>query len=260
MIKSVVKLLMSPRRASFKASRQTKPLIIIGNGPSLSQTFGESSSVLAQNPLMAVNFFATTPEFRLLKPEYYVLADMHFFQNTSDPNVSRLLGSLASVDWPMTLFVPFGVTPLVSNPRVRIERFPLKAMEGPKWFREAMFSARLGMPRPRNVLIPSIMTGIWLGFKEIYICGADHTWIKTLSVNERNEVVSIQPHFYEEDAREIERQRVDYLRIPLHQVLDSQAVAFRAYHTIQNYAASRGIRIFNATPGSYIDAFPRKRL
>lgn len=260
MIKSIVKLLMSPRAASFKATQQTKPLIILGNGPSLTQTLAESAAALSENPLLAVNFFANTPEFKRLKPQYYVLADPHFFQNASDPNVRRLMENFASVDWPLTLFVPFGVKPLISNPNIRIEHFPLRAMEGPTWFRERMFTARLGMPRPRNVLIPSIMIGIWLGFKEIYICGADHTWIQTLSVNDRNEVVSIQPHFYEEDARELERQRIDYLKIPLHQVLDSQAVAFRAYHTIQSYASPRGIRIFNATPGSYIDAFPRKKL
>ncbi|MBD5341880.1 MAG: hypothetical protein HDR93_01270 [Bacteroides sp.] len=260
MIKSLIKLLLSPRRASIKPSERLKPLIILGNGPGLRATLDESSRQLAENPLLAVNFFANTPEFRRLKPEYYVLADGHFFTNTADPNVSRLLGNFASVDWPMTLFVPFGAKPLINNPQVRIEHFPLKAMEGPKWFRELMFSLRLGMPRPRNVMIPSIMIGLWLGFKEIYLCGADHTWIKTLSVNERNEVVSIQPHFYEEDARELERQRIDYLKIPLHQVLDSQAVAFRAYHVIQDYAAPRGLRIYNATDGSYIDAFPRKRL
>lgn len=260
MIKSLIKLLMSPRRASFKASTRTNPLLIMGNGPSLSRTLEESTEALAGNPLMAVNFFANTPVFCRLKPEFYVLADSHFFRNASDPNVSRLMENLKNVDWPMTLFVPFGAKVSLSNPNIKIERFPLKAMEGPKWFREMMFAARIGMPRPRNVLIPSIMVGFWLGFKDIYICGADHTWIKTLSVNDRNEVISIQPHFYEEDDRELERQRVDYLRIPLHQVLESQAIAFRAYHTIQDFAAPRGCRIFNATPGSYIDAFPRQQL
>ncbi len=260
MIKSIVKLLMSPRAASFKASEQTKPLIILGNGPSLAQTFAEAGEALEENPLLAVNFFANTPEFQRLKPEFYVLADPHFFVNVDDPNVRRLMESFEAVDWEMTLFVPFGVKPLVSNGKIRIERFPMKAMEGPKWFREMMFGARLGMPRPRNVLIPSIMIAIWLGFREIYICGADHTWIRTLSVNNRNEVVSIQPHFYEEDDREVARQRVDYLKIPLHQVLNSQAIAFRAYHTIQDYASGRGVKIFNATSGSFIDAFPRKNL
>lgn len=260
MIKSIVKILLSPRRASFKHQERKRPLIILGNGPSLSRTLAEAGDYLAQNPLLAVNFAANTPQFQELRPQFYVLADPHFFRNAADPNVSRLMDNLNAVSWEMTLFVPFGVKPALTNPAVTVCHFPLKAIEGPAWFRNTAFSAGLGMPRPRNVLIPSIMIGIWLGFKEIYVCGADHSWVRTLSVNERNEVISIQPHFYEEDSREVERQRVDYLKIPLHQILESQAIAFRAYHTIQDYASSRGISIFNASPGSFIDAFPRRSL
>lgn len=260
MIKSIVKLILSPRRASFRPEMRGGPLIILGNGPSLADVLKNCSDELERHPLLAVNFAANAPEFMTLQPEFYVLADPHFFRNVDDPNVKRLMENLNSVSWDMTLFVPFGSRPQISNPRVRIERFPLKAMEGPAWFRNLMFRSRLGMPRPRNVLIPSIMLGIWLGFTEIYICGADHSWLRTLSVNERNEVISVQPHFYKEDSRELERQRVDYLKIPLHKVLESQMVAFRSYHVIQDFASKNGVRIYNATAGSFIDAFPRKPL
>ncbi len=257
MIKSIAKLLLSPRRASVKPSRRDSALIVLGNGPSLAGVIRDCPTTLKNHPLLAVNFAANTPEFDSLKPEFYVLADPHFFRNLDDPNVARLTENLNRVSWPMTLFVPFGAKPQITNPLVSIERFPLRAMEGPRWFRHLMFRNRLGMPRPRNVLIPSIMIGIWLGFREIIICGADHSWLRTLSVNDRNEVVSIQPHFYKEDSRELERQRVDYLKIPLHQVLESQMVAFRSYHTVQDFAREENIKILNATEGSFIDAFPR---
>lgn len=260
MIKSIVKFLMSPRRATVHPKQRLTPLIILGNGPSLADVIANCSKELESHPLLAVNFAANAPEFTKLRPEFYVLADPHFFRNTTDPNVSRLMENLNNVGWEMTLFVPFGAKPKLDNPLVSIEYFPLKAMEGPAWFRHLMFRRRLGMPRPRNVLIPSLMIGIWLGFKEIYVCGADHSWLRTLSVNDRNEVVSIQPHFYKEDSRELERQRIDYLRIPLHQVLESQMVAFRAYHTLQEFVNHEGITIYNATEGSFIDAFPRKTL
>lgn len=35
-------------------------------------------------------------------------------------------------------------------------------------------------------------------------------------------------------------------------------IAFRSYWHIADYARSRGIEIINATPGSMIDAFPRR--
>ena len=104
------------------------------------------------------------------------------------------------------------------------------------------------------------MIAMKLGYGNVYITGADHSWTKTLSVNERNEVVSIQPHFYKEDENEEKRIKVDYLKYPLHQIVHSFYVAFKAYHDIQRYALHRGVNIYNATPESFIDAFPRKSI
>lgn len=256
MIKSIAKMLLHPRRASFKAAHRIKPLIILGNGPSLNDTMAQSPQSLHDNPLLAVNFFANTQQFRELKPEYYVLADPYFFDNPDDANVAKLMANLAAVDWHMTLFLPV-YRPF---PNLTVELFPMTAVEGPSWLEAAAYSARLAMPRPRNVLIPSIMIGIWLGFQQIYIVGADHSWPSSVSVNERNQVVSIQPHFYREDSRETDRIRTVYMHLPLHQLLESWRIAFHSYHQIRRWADRIGVSIFNATPGSFIDAFTRRPL
>jgi hypothetical protein len=73
-------------------------------------------------------------------------------------------------------------------------------------------------------------------------------------------VVSIQPHFYKEDKKEEERIKVDYMKIKLHEVLESMYIAFRTYHTIRRYADYRGTNIINITPDSYIDAFQKAKL
>lgn len=255
-IKSLAKLALSPRRASIKKAPRPLPLIILGNGPSLNRTLAEHRAALESHPLLAVNFFANSPQFRELKPEYYVLADPHFFSNPEDANVAALMENLRAVDWPMTLFLPVKK----DFPNLKVEQFPLTAVEGSAALEATAYSARLGMPRPRNVLIPSIMIGIWLGYNEIYIVGADHSWPSSVSVNERNEVVTVQPHFYKEDSREQERIRTTFLRIPLHSLLESWRIAFYSYHQIRRWADKIGVRIFNATPGSFIDAFERKSL
>lgn len=260
-LKSLLKLALHPRRAAIKAEPRPRPLIILGNGPSLNDTMADHAAALRANPLMAVNFFANSPVFSELKPEFYVLADPHFFDSAADPNVSRLLAALEAVDWPMTLFVPFGARCSIKNGMVAVKRYPMTAIEGARTLERAAYSLRLGMPRPRNVLIPAIMVGAWLGFGEIYIVGADHTWPRTVSVNERNEVVSVQPHFYKEDERELDRIRVTYLGVRLHELLDSWRIAFGSYHRIRRWADGRGLKIFNATtPESFIDAFERRPL
>ncbi len=261
--KSIVKLLTQRRRATItKADADTsRPLIILANGPSLNQTIAESLPSLQAHPTLAVNFAANAPEFRTLRPRYYVLIDPHFFSATDDPNVTRLWDNLARVDWPMTLIVPARRRRLIPA-SVNIDTLTVNdiAVEGFLPLENAAFARGWGMPRPRNVLIPSIMAAIAMGFKEIYLTGADHSWMKTISVDDNNQVVSIQPHFYKDNDKELARVRTDYLHRPLHTILDSFRIAFASYHTIARFAATRGIRIVNSTPGSYIDAFPRAPL
>ena len=207
-IKTLVKVALQAKycpivRNGADAPRGDRPLYIMGNGPSLRTNLDNNLELLERSDTLAVNFAANTPEFRIVRPKYYVLADPHFFRNISDKNVAALLESLKAVDWRMTLFVPAksrrSVARMIDNPMVSVEGFNFLAAEGWKWLEQLMFRLRLGMPRPRNVLIPSIMIGVWLGYKKIYILGADHSWLKTLDVDSDNRVVSVQPHFYKED-------------------------------------------------------------
>lgn len=260
MLKSIIKLLLHNHKASFKPSQQSRPLIILGNGPSLNSTIENHAEALSNAPLLAVNFAANTPVFSELKPDYYVLADPHFFENQNDANVAKLISAINAVNWPMTLFLPCKAKSPISNPYVKVERFPMTAVEGSQKLENWAFSARRAMPRPRNVLIPSIMIAIWLGFSEIYITGADHSWLTSVSVTDNNQVVSLQPHFYKDNDHELSRIKVVQMNLKLHELLMHWHIAFRSYHSVQRWAEKIGVKIFNATPNSFIDAFPRKCL
>lgn len=263
-IKSLIKLVIKSHRCKITtAGNSDSSIIIMGNGPSLNDTIANHRDKLLTTPTLAVNFAANAPEFRELKPRFYVLADPHFFTATDNANVVKLIENLSNVDWEMTLFLPFEARKSkfsLNNLNIKIEYFNFLAVEGYDWLENWAYKSGRGMPRPRNVLIPSIMIALKMGFGNIFITGADHSWTKTLSVNENNEVVSIQPHFYKEDTNEEKRIRVDYLKYPLHQIIYSFYVAFSAYHKISRYARHRGVNIYNATPQSFIDAFPRRTL
>ncbi|MCH5226077.1 MAG: hypothetical protein J1D77_08735 [Muribaculaceae bacterium] len=262
---SLAKVCILSRGASLSSSEgRGREIIIIGNGPSFSATLAAESDWLLAHDLMCVNFAALTPEFLRLRPRYYILADAHFFNAAaSDPNVGRLWQALKNVSWDMTLLIPSKfkhlATPLLMDAgNIHLRYFNLTPVEGLKWFSHFLFSAGLGMPRPRNVLIPAIMEAIRLGFQKIYLCGADHSWTKTLDVDKENFVVSIQPHFYQDNEEEHRRVRQTYKGLRLHDVLGSMTIAFKSYWDIADYARKKKIEIINATPSSMIDAFPRK--
>ena len=265
---SIAKIaLLSGKHVTVPRADAGARMVILGNGPSLNETIAQSSDFLMQHHRLAVNFAANASAFTTLQPTHYVLADPHFFHAINEPNVARLWLALSQVDWAMNLFVPVNVSLppdvagiIAGNACLRLHRYNLTPVEGAEWLENWAFKHLLGMPRPRNVLIPSIMIAIACGYRTIYIAGADHSWTRTLSVDDENNVVSIQPHFYKEDEKEVQRVNTEYMQYPLHQILYSFYVAFRSYHTIARYAGHLGVDIFNITPGSFIDAFPRKKV
>ena len=266
-LKSLIKAIVLSRPVGRlpKCSKPSDTIIILGNGPSLNSTISSSGRLLEENPTMAVNFMANTDEFFKIRPDYYVIADPHFFNAFDQENVSTLWKNLASVDWPMVLLVPakmVGKTKkvLCGRKNISVKGFNFVGIEGYKWFECFMFRHRIGMPRPRNVLVPALMSAISAGYKEILLAGADHSWLETLRVTDENHVVSVQPHFYADSKKELKRSETEYRSLHLHDVLYSFYVAFKSYHIIELYATKRGVCIYNITPGSYIDAFPRKKI
>ncbi len=261
---SIAKVLIKSRRATVtRSAADADELVVLGNGPSLNQTIAEHSAFLAKRRLLAVNFAANTPVFSQLKPEYYVLADPHFFNPQGNPAVASLWQNITAADWQLTLMVPVKAklpAEVTSKANITVERYNLTPVEGNRCVRHWLYRLGLGMPRPRNVLIPSLMLAVAKGFHKIYVAGADHSWMKTISVDDANHVVSIQPHFYKDSDGEKTRVSTEYMNYPLHQIVYSFYVAFRSYHTIRDYAESRGASIVNITPGSFIDAFPREKL
>lgn len=252
-----------------KAGKPKKErLIIMGNGPSLRDTMRDHRDQLLTHSTLAVNFAANTPEFKLLRPKMYVLADPHFFNSSEsgasgDPNVANLWKNIAACDWDMALYVPCGANlpaEVKENPDIEVKRYNLTPVEGARGICHAMYSLGLGMPRPRNVLIPSIMLALREGYRNIAIVGADHTWSRDLWVDDENHVISVQKHFYKDNEKEMGRVKEEYKGYHLHDILNSLTIAFRSYHQIASYAGRLDAKIVNCTPGSFIDAFPREKL
>ncbi|MDD2961209.1 MAG: hypothetical protein PHR45_03895 [Muribaculaceae bacterium] len=261
-------LLLSKWNVKTPIVATSEELVILGNGPSLNDTIAKSSDFLESRRLMAVNFAGVTELFLTLRPEYYVLADPHFFNAIEQPNVAKLWSVLSkAVDWNMTLFLPASLSTknscyqsVVANSNITIIRYNLTPVEGFKYLERFAFACGLGMPRPRNVLIPSLMLALRMHYKTIYVAGADHSWTKTLSVDDQNHVVSIQPHFYKENEKERKRVDTEYMKYPLYKIMHSFYVAFKSYFIIEDFARSVKAKIWNITPSSFIDAFERKNI
>lgn len=234
-------------------------LTILANGPSLKEELDKLDYTVGD--FSVVNRFYESPYYVIIKPRYYVLADPEFFKHEDE--IKKLT---ECVDWEMTLIVSYtGWKKLaflrnLPNKHITVLPYHSNPYKGFMWLKYFLYKRGLSMPTAQNVLVPSIFNGINMGYKEIRLYGADHSWTKTLCVDKENQVCAVDVHFYE-DEKEVKL--LPYLKCPgeyykLHELLRDFAKMFESYHQIRWYADKAGCRILNCTKDSFIDAFERE--
>ena len=99
------------------------------------------------------------------------------------------------------------------------------------------------------------------GFENIYLLGADHSWIPMISVDEENNALVNQQHFYDAGTSKSQKMyRSGKKPRRLYEILEKFMFSFRAYFDLRSLAEERGVKIYNCTQGSFIDAFERKSI
>ena len=266
---SVVKIVLQSKLVTRLPGHFSNPdeLLILANGPSLKRTVEESADFVRGKTLLAVNFCVTSPMFEQLKPELYLIADPLFW--IMPEKREQLFRTMAEkTTWDMNFLVPARALKnkewqplLAGNPHIRLYIYNTTPIEGFQGFCNWIFSKGWGVPRPHNVLIPSIAMGIRLPFKKIYLAGADHSWLPEITVTDDNVVLMHQKHFYDQNkskAATVTQENLHSAR--LYTILYHMYVAFKSYFVLEDYARSRGKEVINVTPGSYIDAFKRMKI
>jgi hypothetical protein len=241
-----------------RIERPADELVVLGNGPSLKGFLEEKSAFLTGKDLLCVNYAAESPRFEELKPRYYVAVDPVVYR---DGEIERAFGNLArKTAWELHLFVPSRYRKMTGwreavrgNPHIRVHLINITPVEGTEAICFPLYRARLGMPRPRNVLIPALMCGLWTGYRTLYTVGVEHTWHLQLHVDEQNRLMIDDRHFYDTGGDTVRR----HGRFRMDTLFRSLYIVFASYHTIERFSRRLGARIFNITDGSFIDAFER---
>lgn len=269
---ALMRVLLYSKRVRLGYLHIEKNCVIIGNGPSLKTTIESFPEFFLEKSLIVVNHFAISDYYEKMKPSYYIAIAHDLYYDDVEPRfieASNRLFSLMSerTTWQMTLFMPFEAKKynrwqelLRQNKNISITYINLTPAEGFNCITDYFFSKNLAMPRPHNVMIPSLMTGIGMGFENIYLVGADHSWLKDISVNENNEALINNRRFYDNESKAKLFDKKGKGARNLSEILFTLMTAFNSYHIINRYAQKRGVKILNCTEGSYIDAFERKKL
>lgn len=237
---------------------------IITNGPSLKKVIEEEKekNIFAGQDIFTVNLLYQTPFFYEIKPANHIIADNAFWDAAWDSRIegiqSRFKENLLQVTWDMNLFVPSVGFPIIkkilaANEKITLIPYNHTPVTGYKGISHFLYRKNLGMPKPTNVLNVAIFMALNLGYKKLYIYGADHSWMKDLFVDEDNDVCCYENHFYD-DVIEPYKMPKGSLAAGLKGIVE----AFESYKILDFYAKSINSRIINKTKGSYIDVFDRE--
>jgi hypothetical protein len=245
--------------------------VILGNGPSLSNDLEKNAVFINERKKICVNFFALSEEYTIVKPEYYILAAPEFWLISITEHFKQqrdlLIHSfISNTNWQMKLFIPFAARKsklcktVSSNNNIEIVYFNNTPIEGWTSIINPLFKANLGIPRPHNVLIPSIYLAINTGYKRIVIFGADHSWHEEIKVDDTNNVTVNHEHFYDKKEYRLPMYKLDGKKYFLHDVFRKLHYAFKGYFVLSSYAEYMNVKIQNASSRSYIDAFEKIRI
>ncbi|MCX7797074.1 MAG: hypothetical protein N2249_00445 [Melioribacter sp.] len=248
-----------------------KDCVILANGPCLKKDLDNNYDFIINHVKFCVNFFALSEEYEKLKPNYYVIAAPEFWlKKTTDffkEQKNKLINCLISkTNWELNLLIPFQaknssfLNELKKNSNIKVIHYNNTPIEGLQFIINYLFNLNLGMPRPHNVLIPAIFLALNIGFKKIYIFGADHSWHEEIKVDELNKATVNHEHFYDKSEIRMPMYKLDGKEYHIHDIFRKLHYAFKGYFILRSYADFLNAKIYNASSKSYIDAFERIKL
>ena len=107
------------------------------------------------------------------------------------------------------------------------------------------------MPRCQTVTNFALTAAVNMGYKIVYLYGADHSWTQDLRVDDENVVCYGDRHVYNTGLTIIKKENT------IGHLLHQFAKMFDTHWIIKEYAEAQGCEILNCTKDSFVDAYKR---
>ena len=216
-------------RRNAELKRKHDRCFVILNGPSLKLT---DIKKISDADTITVNYFYKSKEYEAFESDFHVVTDGTFFLRDNLGYLKNILSKKKKT----ILFVKSNEIGLFEkNDRV----FGLYAKKV-QFGDYLSFNIAKNMTAAINVSLTALQIALSLGYKEICILGADFS--EFIMKNGRVE------HFYdEEQTMDDNLRKGDELRW--------FSLAYFHHYAIRKWADYHGLKIYNASPNSYLDAY-----
>lgn len=269
---SIIKIIVKSRFSSKLPEVADKKCLILGNGPSLKETILNNEEEIHSYEKICVNTFSVSQEYKKFKPKHYILLDPGWWEFPEEGRIKKALDAIRDdTTWEMNILVPFEAKKskvfdklAAENSCLNVFYFNYTVLEGFDFFKHWLYKINLGTPQCQNVMVACLFLAINMGYKNVTIVGADHSWHKDLVVNDNNVVCIEHHHFYhgKDEIKLVPFKKVSFNEdvFTMEEAFFTLSKVFKGYEEINKYARVKGVNIFNGGIGSFVDAFKRIKL
>ena len=252
-------------------------LCILGNGPSLKVSLEKYESLFVNGGMdvIVVNNVVYSDWYERIKPKYHMYMDPNLFipqkamSEYLENDAKKFIQTFVNkVKWDVFFIVPsfakdtWVLEKVKDNPFIHpffINTLNFSDYENELDKFRLWDKNYLSVPA-QTVLNTCLYFGIFKRYKEIYLLGADSNWIEQIHVNQdTNQVYSVDEHFYGKEIRPLFSDVEGKIPAKLYEELSSNSTTLRLYWELKAYADYAGVKVFNASEYSLIDAFERKK-
>ena len=224
------------KNIDFRDIHNGERCFILGTGPSLNDLKAHELDVLRGEVIFGVNSLYKSKIVSSINPSYYALMDNLYWEQWNQ-TFKEVLEKYK--EKPPIFITDIRAKKILDDlqkniPSIYIfsKKYPVSKMS--EKIDENIYAAM-------NVISFSILTAIYMGFKEIYLLGCDYSAFCTAG----------KGHCYD-DKSEISQSNYN-----LAFYLKFYWITTEFHYLIAKLAKEKNVKVINLTPGSLLDAYPR---
>jgi len=240
----------------YKGKHKGERVFILASGPSINT---QDLTLLRNEYCIAVSQFFLHPQINEIRPQYHCFAPQHYpfndetnkiifdnFKNNYKYPVKTFVGT-REYDFSYYNF-------LKKNPEYCIDASFIdysnsSQLNENNFMNEGVWNITKNPFGIRTVVYVAIQVAYYMQFKKIYLLGADHDYLKDLSIN-RNE-----HHFYQENQSFNDKEHLNMFSTE--RWFEEYYYRWKQYRLMKDFLSTKGVTVYNATNGGMLDVFER---
>lgn len=231
-IKAILK-----KNKKFENLHSEQRCFIMGTGPSLLNISSQYVELLSNEIIMGVNSLYKTDIFDKINPTYYALID-NIYWGVYSSAFKEILSKYS--EKPPTFITDVRAHGFVSDQQDSVflyaKNYPINLMR---------YDLTGNVSITMNVVGFSILTAIYMGFKEVYLLGCDY--------NSFCYCGNIHCYDDESEVEELPKYNLSFYLKYYH-------LTTEFHYMLKKLADKKGVKIINLTQESLLDAYPKKSI